>query len=212
MIRVLIIDDQAMLRDGLRLILESAPDISVVGEASSGEGVIALYERTRPDVALVDIRMPRVDGVQTTVLLSPLVPVIILTTFGERENLIESLRAGAVGFLLKDASAAQLLDSVRAVAAGGSAFTPTAARDLIEIWKLEVPSRGPIAPELDMLTDKERQVLFRVAEGLSNAEIAEVLYVSEATVKTHVSRCLEKIGLRDRTQLALFAVRNRLID
>lgn len=212
MIRVLIIDDQAMLRDGLRLILESAPDISVVGEASSGEGVIALCERTRPDVALVDIRMPQVDGVQTTELLSPLVPVIILTTFGERENLVASLRAGAVGFLLKDASAVQLLDSVRAVAAGGSAFTPTIARDLIEIWKLESPSRGPLAPELDMLTDKERQVLSRVAEGLSNAEIAEALYVSEATVKTHVSRCLEKIGLRDRTQLALFAVRNGLID
>jgi DNA-binding NarL/FixJ family response regulator len=212
MIRVLIIDDQAMLRDGLRLILESAPDITVVGEAPNGEGVIELFERSRPDVALVDIRMPQVDGVRTTELLSPLVPVIMLTTFGERENLIESLRAGAVGFLLKDASASQLLDSVRAVASGGSAFTPTVARELIDLWRHEAPAKGSFAPELDLLTDKERTVLSRVAEGLSNAEIAQVLYVSEATVKTHVSRCLEKIGVRDRTQLALFAVRNGLIE
>jgi DNA-binding NarL/FixJ family response regulator len=204
-IRVVIADDQAMMRAGFRMILEAQPDIEVVGEAGDGAEAIEVTRRTTPDVVLMDIRMPRLDGVEATRRLAGQ-KVVILTTFGLDEYIVDTLRAGASGFLLKDAPPEELVRAVRAVAAGDALLSPAVTRQLLErlVPRLEAPERE--APKaLSELTDRELEVLRLVAQGLSNKEIAGRLVVGEATVKTHVSHVLMKLGLRDRVQAVVLA-------
>ena len=204
MIRVLIVDDQELMRAGFRMILEAQDDIRVVGEAGDGESAVALAAATRPDVVLMDIRMPRMDGIEATRRLREQ-RVIILTTFDHDEYVVEALRAGASGFLLKDAPPEELVRGVRAVAAGDALLAPTVTRRLLDrVAATLTASRAPNA-QLDQLTEREREVLELVARGRSNAEIAGELHVSETTVKTHVSHMLEKLELRDRVQAVVLA-------
>jgi DNA-binding NarL/FixJ family response regulator len=202
MIRVLLVDDQALVRAGFRMILAAEADIEVVGEAGGGRGAVANAEALRPDVVLMDIRMPDLDGIEATrqIVSGDEGPrVLVLTTFDLDEYVYEALRAGASGFLLKDAPEEQLLAAIRVVAAGGSLFAPSVTRRLIEEFaKRAAPATDP--PVLAELTDREREVLTLIARGLSNAEIASRLVVSEHTTKTHVSSILRKLDLRDRVQ------------
>jgi DNA-binding NarL/FixJ family response regulator len=203
-VRVLVVDDQAMMRAGFRMILEAQEGIEVVGEAGDGEQAMAQARRLEPDVILMDIRMPRMDGVEATRRLIGQ-RVLILTTFDLDEYVVEALRAGASGFLLKDAPADELVRAVRVVAAGEALLAPSVTRRLLDRFA-GLPPAGDAAPEgLAELTDREREVLGLVARGLSNAEIAVHLVVSEATVKTHVSHVLAKLGLRDRVQAVVLA-------
>jgi DNA-binding NarL/FixJ family response regulator len=204
-IRVVIADDQAMMRAGFRMILEAQPDIEVVGEAGDGIEAIEVAQRTAPDVVLMDIRMPRLDGVEATRRLAGQ-KVVILTTFGLDEYIVDTLRAGASGFLLKDAPPEELVRAVRAVAAGDALLSPAVTRPLLErlVPRLDAPQR-PAPPELHELTERELEVLRLLAQGLSNKEIAGRLIVGEATVKTHVSHVLMKLGLRDRVQAVVYA-------
>ena len=210
MIRVVIADDQPLVRTGLRMILSSEPDIEVVGEAADGAEAVELVRRHRPDVVLMDIRMPGTDGLEATRRISALdggeaVRVLVLTTFDLDEYVYGALRAGASGFLLKDTPPADLLAGVRLVARGDALLGPTVTRRLIEEFaRRPHPSRRRPA-ELAVLTDREREVLGLVAAGMSNAEIAEHLYLSPATAKTHVSRLLMKLHARDRAQLVMIA-------
>jgi len=208
-IRVLIVDDQELVRAGFRMILEAQEGISVVAEAGDGEEAVDVARTARPDVVLMDIRMPRLDGVEATRRLQD-TRVIILTTFDHDEYVVEALRAGASGFLVKDAPPEELVRAVRVVAAGDALLSPTVTRRLLDgvMTRLQV-RRDP--PGWDDLTDRERDVLRLLAAGRSNTEIAADLHVSETTVKTHVSHVLEKLGLRDRVQAVVLAYETGLV-
>jgi DNA-binding NarL/FixJ family response regulator len=211
MLRVLIVDDQELVRAGFRMILEAQEDIEVVAEASDGEQAIVEAERSDPDVILMDIRMPNMDGVEATRRL-PGRKVLILTTFDLDEYVIEALRAGASGFLLKDAPPAELVRAVRVLAEGDALLSPSVTRRILDKMIPRLPAPGPPPEALRDLTEREREVLTLVAHGLSNAEIAAKLFVSEATVKCHVSHILEKLELRDRVQAVVFAYETGLIQ
>ena len=214
-IRVLLCDDQALVRSGFRMILETREDLEVVGEAEDGVQALELARRQLPDVVLMDVRMPRLDGVEATrrlVAAGSEARVLILTTFDLDEYVFEALRAGASGFLLKDVQPAQLVDAVRVVARGEALLAPTVTRRLLDRFAGSLPGAPePPAPELAELTDREREVLALLAEGLSNAELAERLFLSETTVKTHVSSILRKLGLRDRVQAVVLAYQAGLV-
>ena len=206
-IRVLVADDQALVRSGFRMILEAREDIEVVGEAEDGAEAVELALRADPDVILMDVRMPKVDGVEATRRLTASgsrARVVILTTFDLDEYVHEAIRAGASGFLLKDVQPAQLVDAVRVVAAGEALLAPTVTRRLLDRFARTLADERP-PPSLEELTARELEILRLVASGRSNAEIAEQLVVSEATVKTHVSSVLRKLGVRDRVQAVVLA-------
>jgi DNA-binding NarL/FixJ family response regulator len=216
-IRVLLVDDQPLLRTGFRMILSAEPDLVVVGEAGDGASAVELARHLRPDVVLMDIRMPGMDGIQATRALAgpgveDPIKVLMLTTFGLDEYVVESLRAGASGFLLKDSPAEDLVEAIRIVAAGEALLAPSITRRLLD----RVASRLPPAHDDALaafaeLTEREMEVLKLVARGMSNAEIAEKLVVSETTVKTHVSRVLGKLDLRDRVQAVILAYETGLV-
>ncbi|MDO8392108.1 MAG: response regulator transcription factor [Actinomycetota bacterium] len=215
MIRVVLVDDQAMVRAGFRMILESEPDITVVGEAADGLEALDVVARSVPHVVLMDVRMPRMDGIEATSRIAG--PgegprVLMLTTFDLDDHVYAALRAGASGFLLKDAPAQQLIDAVRVIAAGDALLAPSVTRLLIEEVSRR-PSVDPslVAPGLADLTERELEVLRLIARGLSNAEIAQQLFLGEATVKTHVGRVLTKLDLRDRVQAVVVAYESGLI-
>ncbi|MFG2777647.1 response regulator [Streptomyces prunicolor] len=217
-IRVLIADDQMMVREGFSVLLGAMPDIEVVGEAVNGRDAVERVRELAPDVVLMDIRMPEMNGIEATreiVAADGAAKVLVLTTFDLDEYVYQALRAGASGFLLKDASARQLADGVRVVAAGEALLAPSVTKRLItEFSKLsETPRLMPAAQQgaYGDLTERETEVLVLIAQGLSNGEIAERLVVAESTIKTHVSRILVKLGLRDRTQAAVFAYEARLV-
>jgi DNA-binding NarL/FixJ family response regulator len=217
MIRVAVVDDQALLRAGFGVLLESATDIDIVGSAANGAEAIDLVLHTQPDVVLMDIRMPVMDGLEATrrILADDRcvgVRVLILTTFDLDEYVFAALRAGASGFMLKDTPPAELLAGVRLVATGEALLSPSITKHLIETF-IRRPSETIEAQSsaMDVLTDRERDVLALVARGLSNAEIGSELYVSPATVKTHVARILTKLGARDRAQLIVIAYESRLV-
>lgn len=207
MIDVVLVDDQAMLRTGIRLILETEDDIRVVAEAADGAGAIDVVRQHTPDVVLMDVQMPVVDGIRATRQLAELgveARVIVLTTFERDDLIVEALRAGASGFVLKNAPAEQLVDAVRTVAAGDALLGPSVTRRLVERFA----SHGLVNRRDDLLeplTAREREVLTHVAQGRTNAEVATQLYLGEATVKTHLSRALQKLGLRDRVHAVVFA-------
>jgi len=207
MIRVLLADDQALVRSGFRMILEARDDIDVVGEAENGREAIERAAVTSPDVILMDIRMPELDGVEATrriLAAGSSARILILTTFDLDEYAVQAIRAGASGFLLKDVRPAELVEAIRVVAGGEALLAPTVTRRLLDRFARMVPDdRTP--PELDGLTERELEILRLVAQGLSNAEIAERLVVGETTVKTHVSAVLRKLGLRDRVQAVIAA-------
>jgi DNA-binding NarL/FixJ family response regulator len=208
-VRVVIADDQQLVRTGFRMILESEPDLEVVGEATNGLEAVSLARETRPDVVLMDIRMPDLDGIQATRRIADHADckdtrVLILTTFDLDEYVFDALRAGASGFLLKDTPAPQLTSAVRMIAAGDALLGSTITRRLIEEF-LAVPRTLPPPPGFDELTSRELDVFRLVATGMSNAEIAAHLVIGETTVKTHVTRLLMKLGLRDRVQAVVLA-------
>lgn len=213
MINILIADDQAMVRSGLRMILESESDLVVVDEAANGAEAVRIAKRERPDVVLMDVRMPEMDGLEATRLISSEsseIKVIVLTTFDIDEYVYGALRAGASGFLLKDAPADDLVAAIRVVAGGDALLAPSVTRRIIERFAAG-PDPNRTVEGLDDLTDRETEVLRLVARGLSNSEIAEELFVSEATVKTHVSHVLTKLGIRDRVQAVVAAYESGLI-
>ena len=213
-ISVVIADDQGMVRSGFTVLLNAQPDIEVIGEAVNGREAVAHAAGLRPDVILMDVRMPVLDGLQATrqITAMPDPPkILVLTTFDLDDYVYEALRAGASGFLLKDASARELADAVRLIAAGDALLAPGITRRLIaEFARLGAP-RGPSRKRLDGLTERESEVLALVARGMSNSEIAAHLVVAEQTVKTHVSRILMKLGLRDRTQAVVLAYETGLV-
>jgi DNA-binding NarL/FixJ family response regulator len=216
MIKVLVADDQTLVRAGFRVLVESAPDLEVVGEAGDGAEAVEMARQRLPDVVLMDIRMPRMDGLEATRRIVALdraeaVRVLVLTTFDLDEYVYQALRAGASGFLLKDTPPADLLAAIRVVAAGDALLAPSVTRRLIAEFARR-PQPSAVTPAaLAALTDREREVLALVARGLSNAEIAEALVVSGATAKTHVSRVLAKLGARDRAQLVMLAYETGLV-
>jgi DNA-binding NarL/FixJ family response regulator len=212
-IRVVIADDQALVRVGFRKIVESEPDLDVVGEAGDGAQAVERARLLRPDVVLMDIQMPRVDGLQATRRLADagIARVLILTTFDVNEYVYEALRAGASGFLLKDTEADQLVSAIRVVAQGDALLAPSVTRRLIEQFaRRPPPSARP--QQLEELTARELEILQLIARGLSNAEIAGELILGEATVKTHVARVLRKLGLRDRVQAVVTAYETGLVQ
>jgi len=216
LISVVVADDQALVRGGFRVLVDSAPDLRVVGEASDGTEAVALARKFGPDVVLMDIRMPLLDGLEATRLIcrsaeTEHVKVLILTTFDLDEYVYAALRAGASGFLLKDTPPNDLLAAIRVVAAGDALLAPSVTRKLIGEFARRPDSERPPPTALDMLTDREREVLTLVARGWSNAEISERLHVSPATAKTHVGRLLIKLQARDRTQLVVIAYETGLV-
>ena len=217
MIRVLVADDQALVRAGFGVLIESADDLDVVGMAANGAEAVELTQQTRPDVVLMDIRMPVMDGLQATARIleaaeAGTVRVLMLTTFDLDEYVFGALKAGASGFLLKDTPPADLLAGIRIVAAGDSLLSPSVTRHLIEEFVRRPEGARQVPPSLDGLTEREAQVLTLVARGLSNGEIAQRLFVSPATAKTHVSRLLMKLNVRDRAQLIIVAYETGLIS
>ena len=213
-IRVVVADDQGMVRSGFTTLLNAQPDIEVIGEAINGQEAITRAAELRPDVMLMDVRMPVLDGLQATRRISALdAPprILILTTFDLDDYVYEALRAGASGFLLKDASAGELADAVRVVAAGDGLLAPGVTRRLIAEFARLGARRSPDRKNLKDLTERETEVLALVARGLANAEIATQLFVAEQTIKTHVSRVLTKLGLRDRAQAVVFAYETGLV-
>jgi DNA-binding NarL/FixJ family response regulator len=213
-IRVLVVDDQALVRAGFRMILEAEPDLEVVGEAADGLEAVAAVDRHRPDVVLMDVRMPNLDGIAATGRIlegGNATKVLMLTTFDLDEYVYEALRAGASGFLLKDVPPERLIAGIRAVASGEALLAPSVTRRLIEAFVHRQPV--PTLPHgVEELTVREREVLGLMARGLSNAEIAETFVVSETTVKTHVARVLDKLELRDRVQAVVFAYERGLVQ
>lgn len=211
--RVLLVDDQDMVRAGFRLLLDAEPDVDVVGEAGDGREAVDETRRLRPDIVLMDIQMPVLDGIEATRELTAAddpARVVILTTFERDDYVFEALRAGAAGFLLKNAPPEDLVDAIHVVAGGDALLAPSITRRVCEQFATQgiVPSR---VHELDALTEREREVLVLVARGLSNGEIAAELFLGEATVKTHVSRTLAKLGLRDRVQAVVTAYETGLV-
>ncbi|HEX6232841.1 MAG TPA: response regulator transcription factor [Jiangellaceae bacterium] len=215
MIKVVVVDDQALVRMGLRTLLESEADTELVGEAADGQAGLDLVRRLRPDVVLMDVRMPALDGLAALREISAdpalaAVKVIILTTFEIDEYVFEALRAGASGFILKDADPVELLHAIRVVSDGGSLLSPTVTRRVIEQFSARAAPANTVHPEIGRLTEREREIVAWVATGRSNDEIAEQLVVSPATVRTHVSRAMVKLHARDRAQLVVFAVQSGL--
>ncbi|MBM7788288.1 DNA-binding NarL/FixJ family response regulator [Tenggerimyces flavus] len=215
-VRVLLVDDQPLLRTGFKMILESEPDIAVVGEAGDGEKAVSEARALQPDVVLMDIRMPRMDGVEATRQItgtdrSSSVKVLVLTTFDLDEYIVEALKAGASGFLLKDVPPDDLVEAIRIVARGDAVVAPGVTRRLLDRFAQNLSSPNEKVNDLvARLTEREREVLRHVARGLSNNEIAGELFVSETTVKTHVGNVLAKLGLRDRVQAVVFAYESGL--
>jgi DNA-binding NarL/FixJ family response regulator len=214
-IRIVLVDDQELVRTGFRMVLEAQPDMHVVGEAADGLAAIDLAARLHADVMIMDARMPRLDGVEATRRIRQAGErprVLMLTTFDLDEYAFAALKAGASGFLLKDVPPDELLFAIRAVHSGDSVVAPSTTRRLIDQFAALLPGAEPTAPaELAELTDREREVLLHVAQGCSNQEIAQLLFVSEATVKTHVGRVLAKLGLRDRVQAVVYAYEHGLV-
>ncbi len=219
-IRVLVADDQSLVRDGFRALIDREPDLTVVAEASDGLEAIDLTRRHHPDVILMDIRMPHVDGLSATKQILGPSPtksgttrprIIVLTTFDRNEWIFEALRAGASGFLLKDVRAAALVEAIRVVHAGEALLAPSVTRRLVEEFARFPTARSTPSPQLDTLTRRELDVLLLIAAGRSNTEIARALVVEQSTVKTHVNRILTKLDLRDRTQAVVFAYENGLV-
>jgi DNA-binding NarL/FixJ family response regulator len=212
--RVLLADDQSMVRAGFRMILESEPDIEVVGEAADGDQAAAATRRLRPDVVMMDIQMPGCDGLAATRRITADADgrsrVIILTTFERDEYVFEALQAGASGFLLKNAPPEQLVEAVRVVASGDALLAPSVTRRVIEEFARR-PVEAPVRARLESLTQREREVLVLLARGKSNSELAAELFVSEGTIKTHVSSVLSKLGLRDRVQAVVLAYESGLV-
>jgi DNA-binding NarL/FixJ family response regulator len=208
MIRVLLVDDEELVRSGLRLILSTEPDLEVAAEAADGEQALAMVELHQPDVVMLDIRMPGLDGIEVARRLAASgssARVVVLTTFDNDEYVYGALRAGASGFLLKDAPATQLVSAIRAAAAGDAVLAPSVTRRVVdELGRRQAPAT---IQRLDVLTDRERDVLTLMAEGCSNAEIGDRLFITEGTVKTHVARILVKLGVRDRLQAVVLAYR-----
>jgi DNA-binding NarL/FixJ family response regulator len=212
-IRVVVADDQALVRAGFRMILEASGDMAVVGEAADGGEAVAMVQAESPDIVLMDIRMPGLDGLEATRRLQGLPsppPVLILTTFDTDEYVYGALKAGAAGFLLKTAPPDRLVEAIRIVVSGEALLAPTVTRRLIEAY-VKKPLPGSLPAVLDRLTDREREVLVLIARGLSNTEIATDLFVSEATVKTHVNRLLAKLEVRDRVQAVVLAYQTGLV-
>jgi DNA-binding NarL/FixJ family response regulator len=213
-IRVLIADDQALIRGGFRMILDAQDDIEVVGEAIDGRDAVELFRRVTPEVVVMDVRMPSMDGIEATRRLTAADPparVLILTMFDLDEYVFEALRAGASGFLLKDRPPEELVEAVRVVASGEALLSPSVTRRLIEEFAKRRDAPTP-PRELDELTDREREVLVLMGQGLSNSEIAESLFVAETTVKTHVGHVLQKLRLRDRVQAVVLAYESGLVQ
>jgi len=213
-IRVLVVDDQELVRAGFCVILGAADGIEVIGDAADGEQAVALAEALTPDVVLMDIRMPGMDGLAATRLITagqPAPKVVMLTTFDLDDYVYEALRAGASGFLLKDSPRADLIAAVRAAAAGDALLAPSVTRRLIEAFARRPPEAAPSPSRLASVTAREKDVLLLLARGRSNAEIAVTLFVSEATVKTHVASLLAKLGLRDRVQAVILAYETGLV-
>jgi DNA-binding NarL/FixJ family response regulator len=215
MIRVLLADDQALVRAGFRALLDAQDDIEVVGEAGDGDEAVRLTRRHRPDIVLMDIRMPGTDGLAATRTITADealadVRIVILTTFELDEYVFEAIRSGASGFIVKNTKPTELLWALRAVAAGDALLSPSVTRRLIREFAART-REAPSSPALDALTEREREVMALVAEGLSNDEIAERLVVSKFTAKTHVSRAMVKLGARDRVQLVVFAYESGLV-
>nr|WP_275690009.1 response regulator transcription factor [Diaminobutyricibacter tongyongensis] len=212
----MIVDDQALVRLGFRMVLEAEPDLQVVGEAGDGESATRLAVEAAPDVILMDVRMPGLDGIEATrriVAATPTARVIILTTFDLDEYAFGGLRAGASGFLLKDVRPSELTQAIRAVAAGDAAVSGRVTRAMLELFSDRLPAAGSPKAANDpvrVLTPREREILQAIGEGLSNGEIAQRFYLTESTVKTHVGRVLAKLGLRDRVHAVIFAYENGL--
>ena len=218
MIRVLLVDDQSLLRMGFQMILDAEPDIEVVGEAADGATGVSMTSALHPDVVLMDVRMPGMDGIQATAAITAAAPaskVLILTTFDLDEYVFAGLKAGASGFLLKDAPPAELLTAIRTVAGGEAVLAPTATRRLIDQFVPLLPGPGQ-QPDRDALlgrlTDREQAVFARLAAGLSNREIADQMHLSQGTVKIHVGRILAKLGLRDRVQAVIYAYDHGIVE
>jgi len=213
-VRVLVADDQALVRSGFRMILESRPDIEVVGEAEDGFEAIEAARRLLPELILMDVRMPNLDGVEATrrlVARGTESRILILTTFDLDEYVYEAIRAGASGFLLKDVRPQELVDAVHVVARGDALLAPSITRRLLDRFAEQAPGEPAPPPQLESLTERELEVLKLVAKGWSNAELAEKLFLSETTIKTHVSSVLRKLGLRDRVQAVVLAYEAGLV-
>ncbi|WP_037602179.1 response regulator [Streptacidiphilus rugosus] len=220
-VRIMLVDDQELLRTGFRMVLQSQSDIEIVAEAGDGAQALEVLADTEVDVVLMDVRMPRLDGVEATrricdpaTRLASSPRVLILTTFDLDEYAFSALKAGASGFLLKDVPPVELVAAIRAVSSGEAVVAPTTTRRMIDRFTTVLPAAGPtkLPPEVERLTDREREVLLLVAQGLSNGEIAMGLGLSEATVKTHVGRILTKLGLRDRVQAVVLAYETGIVQ
>lgn len=214
-IRLVVADDQALIRSGITLILHTAGDLEVIGEAADGATAVAAVRRLQPDIVLMDIRMPGMDGIDATREIarsgSP-TKVVMLTTFDQDEHVFDALQAGASGFLLKSSPAASLVAAIQLAAEGGTLFSPAITRRLVETYVHRPRPGAQIPAALGELTDRELEVLRKLASGCSNAELADALYLSEATVKTHVSHILMKLGLRDRVQAVIAAYESGLVE